>query len=252
MRSFRSLVVAAAMVGIAGVAMAEEPVVMYGYAYDLSSGDYLYTERHEQRLVGERWMGGTITYYDINGEQIGFKEMDFASNPYIPVYKLELSSGYVEGISEVSDEVVMFKQDGAGASRQSKRVAVRDDMAADSGFHTRIRDSLDEILAGQTVNFRFAVAGNLDTFRFRVRRTGETRFEGRDAVTLRVEAATLLRLVAPSLELIYDPENGQLLEYRGISNIHDPATGKPYNDVRIAYLSEPPEEARKAPGLRRD
>jgi hypothetical protein len=55
-------------------------------------------------------------------------------------------------------------------------------------------------------------------------------------------------LIAPALDLLYDPSTRRLLEYRGVSNILDPATGKVYKKVRISYSAKPPAEA-KAPGL---
>lgn len=245
----RSLLMTAGLFAAAGSAGAEtKEVVFFGYAYDADSGEYLYTERHQQRMEGRRWIEGSIDYLDAEGESLGRKEMDFRANPYIPEYSLELASGYAEGIRDVGDKrAVMWKRPAGGGSEETETLKVRDAMAADSGFHSLIYDNLDAILDGETKKFRFAVAGNLSDYSFRVRKTGETDFEGRSAALLKVEAATLLRLIAPSLQLTYDPENGRLLEYRGLSNVHDPATGEPFEDVRISYYSEPPEDATGVP-----
>ena len=246
MQLARHLLMAAGL--FSGVAAAaDEPVVFYGYAYDGESGEYLYTERHEQVLKDGRWQKGSIVYYDTEGEELGRKEMDFSVNPYIPAYTLELASGYREGIRDVDGETATLWRRKVDEDEGTEGIDVEEEMAADSGFHSLIYDNLDSILDGETRKFRFAVAGNLDDYSFRVRKIGEATFEGEPAARLKVEAATLLRLIAPSLELIYDPEDGRLLQYRGLSNIHDPATGKPFEDVRIAYYSTPPEDARGVP-----
>lgn len=244
----RSLLMTAGLFAAAAVGAETDEAVFFGYAFDADSGEYLYTERHRQRLQGRRWIEGSIDYFDAEGEKLGRKEMDFRANPYIPEYTLRLESGYAEGIRDVGEErAVMWKRSAGADSEETETLEIQESMAADSGFHSLIYDNLEAILNGETRKFRFAVAGNLADYSFRVRKIGETKFEGRPAALLKVEAATLLRLIAPSLQLTYDPENGQLLEYRGLSNVHDPATGKPFEDVRISYYSEPPEEATGVP-----
>jgi len=88
------------------------------------------------------------------------------------------------------------------------------------------------------------VAGNLDRYKFRARRVEDGQFQGRTAVRFRVEPDSLLRYLVSPLELMYDAESKKLLEYRGISNVHDPATGKAYN-ARIIYPDQPPADAPK-------
>lgn len=248
MRFPPSLLMAAGLVAT-GLAHAEmQDAVFFGYAFDAESGEYLYTERHEQRVKDGRWIAGSIEYFDAQGEKLGRKEMDFRANPYIPEYTLELESGYAEGIRDVGESrATMWKRPAGTDNEQTEVLDVQDAMAADSGFHSLIYDNLDAILEGETKKFRMAVAGNLSDYSFRVRKIGETEFQGREAALLKVEAATLLRFIAPSLQLTYAPDSGQLLEYKGLSNVHDPATGEPFEDVRISYFSEPPEGATGVP-----
>jgi hypothetical protein len=99
-----------------------------------------------------------------------------------------------------------------------------------------------QLLAGKTLKFTFAAAGQLDSYSFRARKVGQTSFEGRPAIQLKVDPDSLLRFLVEPLILTYDPQSRQLLEYRGISNVINPATGKPYN-ARIAYYSKPPDDA---------
>ncbi len=94
------------------------------------------------------------------------------------------------------------------------------------------------------------MAGNLDEFDFRARKVGDATFEGRPAVHIRVEPDSLLRWLVDPLDLTYEPVERKLVEYRGLSNIHDEATGKPYN-VRIIYPTVPPADAPPLPGLAR-
>lgn len=214
----------------------------YGYAYDLATSKYLYTEVHEQHLAGGKWQGGSITYFWPDGRQLGHKTLSFSADPFIPVYRYEIpEQGYVEAISSVGDTIVMSKTTKADAVKTDS-IERRPDMAADSGFHSFLRAHFADLMAGRTVPFVFIAAGNLDSYKFRAKRIDDTTWEGRKAVRFQVEANSLLRLVAPSLTVTYDPDTQRILEYRGISNVHDPATGKPFT-ARIDYYDQPPPDA---------
>lgn len=238
-----------AWLAFAGPALADT-VEFYGYARDLGTGQYLYTEYHRQTFENGRWQFGTVVYYDLEGREIGRKSLDFSSNPYVPIYRLTLSSGYEEGIAEVAASgISMYRRWPDESQPRTARAPMSADLAADAGFHNLIVDRFTEILGGRIVTLRFAAAGGLSAHGLRVRRLDDTLFEDRPAVLLRVEAASfLIRLVAPSLDLVYGFD-GQLLEYRGLSNVHDPRTGRPYPNVRISFSSHPPAEALRVPGI---
>lgn len=217
----------------------------YGYAYDLDSGKYLYTEVYREEIEQGRWIRGHTTYYDADGKRLGEKTLNFTADPYVPVYTLTLPGvGYSEGISKVGpDGVEMFKES-REHGRANGSVPKDEPMAADSGFHSFLYDHMPELAAGKTLKFRFAAAGQLDSYSFRARKVGDTAFEGKPAIQLKVDPASLLRYLVDPLLLTYDPQTRRLLEYRGISNVINPATGKPYN-ARIAYYSKPPDDAPK-------
>lgn len=234
----------------AAASAAEEQVLrFYGYAYDLKTNAYLYTEVHEQHAVGERWTGGSIRYFAPDGSPMGRKTLDFSANEFVPVYRLTLDyNGYNEAITAVGKNVEMTKQSDRSAKAETESVRLETAMAADSGFHSYLRTRFADLMAGKTVEFRLVVAGNLDTFSFRARKSGEGQFEGKPVVKIVAEANSLLRLVAPKLELLYEPQQRMLMEYRGLSNIHNPKTGEPY-EARIAYYSTKPADAPKLPPL---
>lgn len=213
----------------------------YGYAFDLESGDYLYTEVHKQVIEDDVWQRGRIDYYGPDNTLMGTKELDFADGEYVPVYRLELPyKDYAEGISAVGDQVTLFKE--VKGQREEKVIDRTDNLAADSGFHSFLRDNFQALMEGDTVRMRLAVAGNLDSYKFRGRKVSDTEFNGQPAVAIKVELDSLLRLLVDDLYLVYEPKERKLLEYRGISNVHDPRSGDPYN-VRIVYPGTPPDGA---------
>ncbi|MGQ0699107.1 MAG: hypothetical protein ACT4PZ_12790 [Panacagrimonas sp.] len=222
---------------------AEQTVRFYGYAYDLKTDAYLYTEVHEQKIVDDKWVSGTIRYYSPDGVKLGTKTLDFSADPFIPLYQYELPAlGYREGITGIGKEVTLMKSD--KGKTKTERVPKKDPIAADSGFHSFLHHNFKDLMAGKTVAFTFIAAGNLDSYKFRAKRIEDVTFDGKKAVRILVEANSLLRIVAPNLMVTYEPGQIRLLEYRGPSNVIDPKTEKVY-DARIAYYDKPPANAPK-------
>lgn len=216
----------------------------HGYAYDLATNAYIYTEVHAQRIENGRWTGGTIRYFAPDGTPMGAKTLDFTEDEFVPRYALELSDGYYEAITSAKGPIAMERRNRPERPLERGSVARPAAVTADSGFHAYIRARFQELLDGRTIKFQLVVPGALDSFKFRIRRIEDTRFDGREAVRFRVEPDTLLRFVTDPLELTYDPVEMALLEFRGISNVHDPRTGKQYT-ARIAFPSTPPPDAPK-------
>lgn len=226
-----------------------EVLRFYGYAYDLKSGRHLYTEVHEQRTEGLRWTGGSIGYYLPDGRRLGFKPLDFSKDPFVPVYRLDLLlEGYSEGISDAGDPLVLERREKKGGELERKRLKREGPICADSGFHAFLIAHFERLMKGETIAFRLAVAGSLDAFKFRARRIADSSFEGQPAVNFYIEPDSLLRFMVDPLQLTYDAKTQRLLEYRGVSNIRDPASGKQYL-TRISYYSKPPKDIGTLPPL---
>lgn len=227
------------------VSAADNTKRFYGYAYDLKTNQYLYTEVHAHQIENNKWLSGTMTYFAPDGSKIGFKTMDFTADPYIPVYRLDLNyNGYAEGISAVGDEIKLFKQASRDKPMETVSLGKQALMAGDSGFHSFITAHFDELMKGDSVSFKLIASGQLDAYKFRLRKIGETTFEGKPAVNIIAEPNSLLRYLVDPLTITYDPVTKKLLEYRGVSNIHDPATGKAYI-ARVIYPTTKPADAPK-------
>ena len=237
--------VAATLLLAGATAAAAEGKSFYGHAHDLETGKYLYTEVHTPVIEGGREVASTIRYYAPDGSLLGTKPLDYRGDRYVPMFRLELpKKGYVEAITANGATIEMLKIDGKGKPEKRKSVKKDGITAADSGFNHLLQDQLPKLVAGETLSFRFVVAGQLDGYRFRARKVGEETVGGVPAVKLLVQADSLLRYLAPDLQLLYDPTTRKLLEYRGVSNLHDPATDKAYM-ARISYPATPPADAPK-------
>lgn len=220
----------------------------YGYATDLRTGEYLYTEVHKHQYAGDRWLSGTMKFYAPDGRFIGDKTLDFSKDAYIPLVRFTLGGGrYQDAITAINDKSITVEN-----TRDNKvevgRISRSKNLAADSGFNAFLVDNLSTLKVGKSVNLSLVVIGRRDDYRFKAVPKGQLDFNGEKAIRVRIEPDSLLRYVVDPIDVMYGLESKSLLRYEGISNILDRNTGKPFN-VRIDYRIKPDNVPVKLPAL---
>ena len=223
-----------------------------GYAYNEDGSTLLYTEHHEQHLERGQPIQWEVSYRAVNadvmgakpGEIIARKQFDFSNNPTVPVYTLELlGKGYKEGIRHDEKGWRMFKRASKNAETETESFNYKPPMAADSGFDPFVKNNFKALLAGDTVKFDFAAAGSLTTVGLRAFKVADTQFNGEPAVKFKAELSSLFRFVIDvAIEMTYHPESKKLLQYQGVSNMHN-AEGNTF-PVIIKYLDKVPAAAK--------
>lgn len=239
----RVLQAAAALLLLAGTAQAAESVRrFYGFAYDLDSGRYLYTEVHAQRFEQGRWLGGIIDYYAPDGSRLGRKTLDFSADPYAPQFHLEQNDGSLYALASQAGGLELQRRDGTGKPLQRKWVSGAGLLCADAGLLNLVDRRLNELRAGDLLRFTLLLPSNLDSFRFKVHKVAEPLIDGHKVIQVELEPDSLLRLLTGPIELTYSPEEQRLLELRGPSNIHDPLRHTSYR-ARVIYPERAPADA---------
>lgn len=228
-------------------AMAEAKTY-YGYATDLKSGEYRYTEVHKHQFDGDRWLSGTMKFYAPDGRFMGDKTLDFSKDAYIPLVRFTLGGGRYQDAVTAIDAKAITVETKRDDEVKTARITRSKNLAADSGFNALLVDNLSAFKSGKSVNLSLVVIGRRDNYRFKAIPNGELDFGGEKAIRVRIEPDSLLRFVVDPLDVIYGLESKSLLRYEGISNILDRNTGKPFN-VRIDYRVKPPKVPAKLPDL---
>lgn len=215
-----------------------------GKVRDASNQRLLYTEVHEQTLAADGSVQTELTtYLDPQGREIGRKVLDFRANRTVPRYRMDLpQQRYAEGLTEAGSDISLFKTD-QGQEQRKRLPLAKGPVAADSGFNQLLLDHMTEIKAGETVAFVLIVPGKADQYQFRARKRPEvTNLGEATQLHVMVEPDSLLRWVVSPIELIYNTEGTRLLQYTGLSNVLDPATGQVYPRVQIQYGYAPSPE----------
>lgn len=221
----------------------------YGYAYDLESGRYLYTEINQQKLVNRTVISGSTAYYLPDGTEFGRKTYDFANDRFVPVYRLDLSKeGYTEGITDNGATIVMSRQLPSDEKPETGSVKKEGLVAAEIGVPKLLVSHFENLIRGETLNFRIAATKRLGSYKFRARRIEDTTFEDKPAVRIQLDMDSMLKMFAGPLVFTFDPEQKRLKEFSGITNVRNPANGEDYK-IRVAYFTHPPKDAGKLPPL---
>jgi hypothetical protein len=196
----------------------------------LADGRVAYRESHEVRLREGRVTYAETRYADAEGRPIARLVSDYGAHPFAPDYEYrDLRTGSREALRREGDGVAL--EDG---ERIRVLAALPDrPLVAGQGLDRYARAHLRELARGEELRVELALPGRLDTYAFLLR---AERGPG-GALRVRIEPESFfLRLLAPSLEAEYDPENGRLLRYRGVSNVTGPDGASQKVEIAYSYL----------------
>ena len=202
--------------------LAAEERQRIGRAYDMSTGVLLYESRHVETLAGGKVVADRVRYLDAEGRTFGNKQVDFRGHPYAPQFSLSNErTGHLEALLRVEAEgiEVRFRERAEQELRQT-RLSAPANAVADAGFDRLIEAHWDELQAGEHLVRQFLIPSRLEFMDFRIRRDDNDADADSVRFALEIDSA-LLRLIAPSIAVIYDRERRRIIRYEGPSNLRD-------------------------------
>jgi hypothetical protein len=217
--------------------------VAEGDAYALDNGPLLYTEKHDWHGVSH-----TVHYFLPDGRLWSVNELDSTASFVSPAYRQSYpGTDFVEGARWQGSELVVF------SGKKEKAVPFTPPLVVSSGFYHFILEHWNELQAGKSLVFDFAVPSRQTTVRLRIHalKNGAAVMEPRAQADpawfyVRVEAAsTLLSWLVKPLTVALDSER-RLMLYRGISNVRDEHGDTPQVLIRYRYPASPAVSASDA------
>jgi hypothetical protein len=215
------------------VSATESRVSYSASAFALEGERLLYVEKHTERWQGGRLAEREVRYEDPAGELIAEKLVRYGESPQMPSFEMtDFRIGLREGAEVDAGNVVLFS--GPSEERVRRRSLERPRVAVvDAGFDAFMRDNFDAVVAGDRVEFDFAVPALRRFFRFELVPQGGVEYRGETAFLVKMRSASaLLRLLVDPIELTYSAD-GRLLEFRGLANVCD-EEGERY-EARIVF-----------------
>lgn len=204
-----------------------------GRAYDVSSGQLKYIERH----VGHKrpdniylWL--ETNYFDRDGNKIAKKQSDFKNNLYVPdTYFEDLRLKTKEKSKLDIQTNRLFIENNLNNKTDEGKIAVSANYVSGQGFHNFIVSNFNN-LRNAPFEFEFISLPKIQNYRFLIQaqdRLNDVQF------SLKLKSLLLRAFVDPIL-LKYDRHKKSLLSYEGLSNLND-INNKTQN-VRIIYNYE--------------
>lgn len=190
-----------------------------GTATDLESGRPEFTEHHREARIDGKVAALQTRYLDPEGRPIAERTLDFTRSPYLPRFRVEdFRTGAVEASEMYGDWVKLSYREKAGRPMKVKLLAVPAPAVVDGGFSAFLKSRWDELARGERITFHVVVPSRQAYYVF-------VAYEDRKAsrpgakVVVAEPRSSLLRLLAPRIEVTYDEGTRRIRRFRGISNI---------------------------------
>lgn len=218
-----------------------------GYAYDLETGELIYTEHHKYTSHNIH----EVQYKEVNGEVFASKTVNYENNDYAPDFIQENSRNGERIESKRDNKGILIRyQENRSSSVDSNRINANPKLIIDAGFDKFISQNWKELLAGQEMTIDYLIPSSLDHYELSIIK------EDCEDDTLHCfsisSSSFFISLLSSKLLLTYkalykEDANGansdnahssriRLMSFKGRSNICD-SEGN-YHDVIIQYQYE--------------
>ena len=228
-RATKRLFLGLLLAGLALTSVAEtsETIEFTGNAYDLDSGDLLYTEEHRLERVDGVPQQETVRYITPEGDTLAQKNMTYWE-PARPAYRLTVTDP--ERTETVEPEANGVRVDSVESGFLDW--SDEENYVIDGGFHYFILDHFDTLLDGNSVEFQFLAPTRTRWLGLRLRPTEQA--NGQLILELNVRNR-LLSLVISDIELTYDIDTRRLMRYAGLTNLPKPGGGNYSANIEYDY-----------------
>jgi hypothetical protein len=204
-------------------------------ASNYKSGGFNYTEEYVQHYIGNNVNETNILFKDERQKVFVRKRIDFSKNIFRPAYEQEdLRDGYYEGATINGNLTKLMYRKNATAELRTKDLNIPQPAIVDGGFNYFLKANWQQLCAGRTIKFYFAIPSQLDYYKFCVSKIEERHLNNKKIVVFKMEPdKVILRAIVPSTILTYDIATKRLIQYEGLSTIND-KNGKSCH-VKIFY-----------------
>ena len=210
-----------------------------GYAYTPEDHKLLYTESHwlyEDDGVGHR----LVIYSCADGQAFARKWVDTAPGTATPdVDMADGRTGYREGVRTRAGQRQVYSQADASSPEKQAPLGSPPNAVIDAGFDAFVRERWEALSSTGVDPLPFLILSQLRFVEFSAKKLRDEQSDGRATRWFRLQLSGWYAFILPHIDVAYDAQTRDLLEFRGISNIR--GTGGRNLTVNIVF---PPGEHR--------
>ena len=218
-----------------------------GYAYDLETGELIYTEHHKYTSHNIH----EVQYKEVIGEVFASKTVNYENNDYAPDF-IQKNSRNGERIESKRDSngILISYQENSSSSMDSNFIRSNPKLIIDAGFDKFITKNWKELVSGQEMTIDYLIPSSLDHYELNI--TKEDCKDNNFHCFSISSSSFFISLLSSKLMLKYEEisnessnvsddgntsgERIRLISFKGRSNICD-SEGN-YHDVNIQYQYE--------------
>jgi hypothetical protein len=224
-----AVLVLAAAVRAAPAPDSSAPQPFRGSAFDTERGGPAYNEEHHEVFRQGRLVSTRTLFTAPSGGTMAQRDLDFSNHPFKPEYLFkDARNGYQEGSKVVDAELLVHFRDSARAPLKEKRIKVPEPCVVNGGLGPFLKQNWKALAAGQRVGFNMVVPARLDFYKFVAYVDDKLALSDKDSKGRRNKAvviepqSSLLRMLLPTIVMVYDVGTLRLIRYQGIVNVADP------------------------------
>lgn len=219
----------------------------FGKAYDLDTGEWLYSETHHIVLSGQGdYLSAQVVYRYPDGKVIAQKNLDFSDSRLAPALTfLDRRDDSTLTTMTGPDSVELIKNTQQARTTENVEVEQAQALVVDAGFDQLVLENWDKLVAGEVISFDFLALSRASVVPFQVSRISDANTNADinanpgTTVTLAIEPESwLIGMLMDPIRLVYDRQTAKLLEYSGVTNIPASESGRVLDEnyhARIRY-----------------
>lgn len=200
-----------------------------GSAFDTERGGPAYTEEHREIFLQGRLVSTRTIFTAPSGGPMAQRDLDFSRHPFKPEYLYkDVRNGYQEGSKVLDAELLVHFRDSTRAPLKEKRIKVPEPCVVNGGLGPFLKQNWKALATGKRLGFSMVVPARLDFYKFVAYvddklALSDMESKGRKNTAVVIEPqSSVLRMLLPTIVMVYDVGTLRLIRYQGIVNVADP------------------------------
>lgn len=198
-----------------------------GYAYDLDTQEFLYTEHHSDPTQSKH----LVLYKEADGSVFATKNIDYQHSDYAPdvVQDNKRNGEQISINNDGNDVIIRYKEDDTSSVKQDA-IDYSASLIIDAGFDHFITQNWEVLITGKAMKVDYVIPSLLDYYELTLEKE-ICEINGHYCFSI-TASSFFISLFSSQLKLTYS-KKATLLTFQGRSNICD-SEGN-YQDVTIFY-----------------
>lgn len=218
------------------------PRQLVGTAYDIGTGEKVFTMTTEFIRDISGHVATNITYKDPSGKIFAREELDFRKDRIAPDYKFHnIRTDRISGAEVIQDRIAVYEA-AKGEVLNKTILDVPNKVVISAGIDYFIKDNWKTLIEGKSLRFDQVVPTEVNFFSFSLKKIGEPIVENKKYFDFKMQVQNFLyRMLVDPIVFRYDSETKEIVSFEGMFHLTDPKGNRYKVKTIFAEAEEEPE-----------